>query len=559
MDDAELVQALRDGDEAAFAALVDELSPALLRAGADARAQPGGRRGGRPGHLDRRDQGDRPVRGPLVAAHVDLPDPAQHGAHPRGAREADVAVLVLPAAGGGGPRRAGGRRGPLPGPRRCPPGWWARPPAEWEGAEAQLENNEVRDALLEAIKELPPRQRDVIVLRDLQGYSAEEARNVLGLTETNQRVLLHRAQLEGPRRARVVLRRRGGGMSARYSARPMSCQNSSSWSPTTSRGGSPRAEARALPGPPGPCDGCQAYVEQMRIDAARARAHPRGDRSRPRPATSSSAYSREFGAPPSEHRLTSRETACRSWSFPAQPAREFAAASLGDAVTGDRSDRVDASAGAARRITASVVDGSGRVSDRSRRRPAARRRIVSPVRRRARSSELVAGCRRSGACRRRRPVARTVRGCPGVEPGRRCRRRPPLTADVRRGSVCRVIRVVARSVAHRQAIPACRRPSTAVSSRRPCRATEQLEACRLRSSRRVADDELRVDAALRQSHLDSVPTGVRPARRALGIGRRHRAALRRSGPEHVDGPRGRRLGDLAGSPRWRANSLKRSA
>jgi RNA polymerase sigma-70 factor, ECF subfamily len=74
------------------------------------------------------------------------------------------------------------------------PGWWARPPAEWEGADVRLENDEVRDLLLKAIGDLPPRQRDVIVLRDLQGYSSEEARNVLGLTETNQRVLLHRAR-----------------------------------------------------------------------------------------------------------------------------------------------------------------------------------------------------------------------------------------------------------------------------------------------------------------------------------------------------------------------------
>ena len=74
------------------------------------------------------------------------------------------------------------------------PGWWAKPPAEWEGADVRLENDEVRDLLLEAIAELPPRQRDVIVLRDLQGYSAEEARNILDLSETNQRVLLHRAR-----------------------------------------------------------------------------------------------------------------------------------------------------------------------------------------------------------------------------------------------------------------------------------------------------------------------------------------------------------------------------
>ena len=48
--------------------------------------------------------------------------------------------------------------------------------------------------MLEAIAGLPPRQRDVIVLSDVQGYSAEEARNALDISETNQRVLLHRAR-----------------------------------------------------------------------------------------------------------------------------------------------------------------------------------------------------------------------------------------------------------------------------------------------------------------------------------------------------------------------------
>ena len=48
--------------------------------------------------------------------------------------------------------------------------------------------------LLEAIAELPVRQREVIALRDISGWSAEETRNALGLSETNQRVLLHRAR-----------------------------------------------------------------------------------------------------------------------------------------------------------------------------------------------------------------------------------------------------------------------------------------------------------------------------------------------------------------------------
>ena len=48
--------------------------------------------------------------------------------------------------------------------------------------------------MLEAIAALPPRQRQVITLRDLQGLSAEDARNALGVSETNQRVLLHRAR-----------------------------------------------------------------------------------------------------------------------------------------------------------------------------------------------------------------------------------------------------------------------------------------------------------------------------------------------------------------------------
>lgn len=48
--------------------------------------------------------------------------------------------------------------------------------------------------LLEAIAGLPDRQREVLTLRDLQGFGADEVCSALELSETNQRVLLHRAR-----------------------------------------------------------------------------------------------------------------------------------------------------------------------------------------------------------------------------------------------------------------------------------------------------------------------------------------------------------------------------
>ena len=45
-----------------------------------------------------------------------------------------------------------------------------------------------------AMEALPPAQREVMRLRDIEGWSAPEVCNVLALSETNQRVLLHRAR-----------------------------------------------------------------------------------------------------------------------------------------------------------------------------------------------------------------------------------------------------------------------------------------------------------------------------------------------------------------------------
>src|ERR671937_221103 len=72
------------------------------------------------------------------------------------------------------------------------PGHWSVKREAWpEGA---LLAAEPRERLAGAMEALPATQRAVISLRDIEGWSSEEVRNALDLSETNQRVLLHRAR-----------------------------------------------------------------------------------------------------------------------------------------------------------------------------------------------------------------------------------------------------------------------------------------------------------------------------------------------------------------------------
>ena len=74
-------------------------------------------------------------------------------------------------------------------------GAWQYPPRQiGDVPEERLLSEETLDVIEEAIEELPPAQRAVITMRDTQGLSSDEVCNVLDLTETNQRVLLHRAR-----------------------------------------------------------------------------------------------------------------------------------------------------------------------------------------------------------------------------------------------------------------------------------------------------------------------------------------------------------------------------
>ena len=75
------------------------------------------------------------------------------------------------------------------------PGHWSSPPAGWDEApEGRLLSRETLSVVREAIDQLPPAQRLVIWMRDVEGLSAEEVCEVLPTSRGNQRVLLHRAR-----------------------------------------------------------------------------------------------------------------------------------------------------------------------------------------------------------------------------------------------------------------------------------------------------------------------------------------------------------------------------
>ena len=75
------------------------------------------------------------------------------------------------------------------------PGHWSEPPSPWTDVPADaLEGKETRTLIFDAIRSLPPQQREVMALRDVEGWSAEAVCSALSLTEANQRVLLHRAR-----------------------------------------------------------------------------------------------------------------------------------------------------------------------------------------------------------------------------------------------------------------------------------------------------------------------------------------------------------------------------
>lgn len=91
------------------------------------------------------------------------------------------------------------------------PGHWSAAPGSWSGVpEAALLGHETLAKVGAAIEMLPPNQREVIRLRDVLGWTSAEVCNALELSETNQRVLLHRARSKVRRALESYLGPEGG-------------------------------------------------------------------------------------------------------------------------------------------------------------------------------------------------------------------------------------------------------------------------------------------------------------------------------------------------------------
>lgn len=207
-DERDLVRRLREGDEEAFAGLVTDLAPALLRLAAL--------------HVSSRAVAEEVVQDTWLAVISGVDNfegrstlrtwifrillnrarttgTREHRTLPFSAAWGDDHSAAVP------PDRFHSRRSP------GLAGSWAAPPVPWdEQPEDKVAATEVRRCIEDAVAELPIRQREVVTARDLLGLEAGEVCALFELSGGNQRVLLHR----GRSHVRAALERHFGGASA---------------------------------------------------------------------------------------------------------------------------------------------------------------------------------------------------------------------------------------------------------------------------------------------------------------------------------------------------------
>lgn len=188
-DDGDLLAALRGGDEAAFSALVQRYHGPLVRLAQQ--------------YVRDRQVAEEVVQDTWLAVLQGIDRFEQRSsfktwlfrilvnqAKTRGVRERRSTPFATLAA-----RELDGPDPAVEPERFGTGGAWSAPPRAWEHEpEERLLAQETLGALARAIEALPPAQREVIRLRDVDGWDAAEVCEALGLTDGNQRVLLHRAR-----------------------------------------------------------------------------------------------------------------------------------------------------------------------------------------------------------------------------------------------------------------------------------------------------------------------------------------------------------------------------
>jgi RNA polymerase sigma-70 factor (ECF subfamily) len=192
-EDEALLAAVRGGDEAAFAALVDRHSPAMVRVAM--------------GYVPTRAAAEETVQDTWIAVMRGI-----EGFEGRSSLKTWIFRILTNLAMRAGPRerrsvpfsalaRAEDTGEPSVDPDRFLPaehelfgGHWLVMPTRWPTPEEGLLAGETRELIAAAIAGLPLAQRTVIALRDVEGWSSEEVCEALEISAGNQRILLHRAR-----------------------------------------------------------------------------------------------------------------------------------------------------------------------------------------------------------------------------------------------------------------------------------------------------------------------------------------------------------------------------
>ncbi len=191
-EDLALLQALRSGDEAAFAELLRRYGPAMLRVAML--------------YVPSRAVAEEVVQEAWLGVIAGLSRfegrsslktwvfrILTNTAKTRGGRESRSVPFSSLAEDGPDEPAVGPDRF-LGADHRWAGHWASTPRSLAEVPEERLLAREARDRIEAAIATLPPSQRAVITLRDVNGFSAEETCGLLDISEANQRVLLHRAR-----------------------------------------------------------------------------------------------------------------------------------------------------------------------------------------------------------------------------------------------------------------------------------------------------------------------------------------------------------------------------